>query len=255
MKGELKLLSHTFNEMADTILRNIDDLKQVDTLRRELIANVSHDLRSPLAIIHGYIETLLIKDEKLSPKERQHYLQIILNGSEKLKNLVSDLFELSKLEARQVELKKESFFINELMQDTVQQYQLAANEKQITMETDISTSVPMIVADLSLMERVIQNLVSNAVKYTPEKGSIHVEVKKKDGMVEVEVRNTGEGIPQEDIPHIFDRYYKASSQKAGSGTGLGLAIVKKILDLHGIDIGVSSRPGDYTSFSFAVPTN
>jgi signal transduction histidine kinase len=255
MRGELKLLSHTFNDMADTILRNIDELKQVDTLRRELIANVSHDLRSPLAIIHGYIETLLIKDDKLTPKERMHYMQIILNGSEKLKNLVSDLFELTKLEARQVELKKETFFINELLQDTIQQYKLSAEEKQISLESDISSSAPMVLADLTLMERVIQNLVSNAVKYTPEKGIIHVEVKKKNEEVEVEVRNTGEGIPQEDLPHIFDRYYKASSQKTGNGTGLGLAIVKKILDLHNIDIQVSSTPGKFTSFSFSVPTN
>jgi signal transduction histidine kinase len=255
MRGELKMLSHTFNDMADTILRNIDELKQVDTLRRELIANVSHDLRSPLAIIHGYIETLLIKDDKLTPKERQNYLQIVLNGSEKLKDLVADLFELSKLEARQVELKKESFFINELLQDTVQQYQLSAKEKQVAIESDISTAVPMVVADLTLMERVIQNLVSNAVKYTPEKGSIHVDVRKKDAAVEVEVRNSGKGIPADDLPHIFDRYYKASSQKADGGTGLGLAIVKKILDLHNIDIRVSSTPGDYTSFSFSVPTS
>jgi signal transduction histidine kinase len=254
MKGELKLLSHTFNEMADTILKNIDKLKEVDTLRRELIANVSHDLRSPLSIIHGYIETLMIKDEKLTPKERRHYLEIILNGSERLRNLVSDLFELSKLEARQVELKKESFFINELLQDTVQQYRLEAEKKGIRMETEISTSAPMIMADLSLMERVLQNLVSNAVKYTPENGTIHVEVKEIASNVEVEVSNTGEGIKKEDLPRIFDRYFKSTNHKPGnSSTGLGLAIVKKILELHGIDIRVSSTPGSFTTFSFAIP--
>lgn len=255
MKGELKILSHTFNTMADTILRNIDDLKEVDTLRRELIANVSHDLRSPLAIIHGYIETLLIKGEKLTPGERQNYLEIILKGSERLRNLVSDLFELSKLESGHVEIKKESFFITELLQDTVRQYRLAAEQKGIRLETEISTSAPMVLADLTLMERVLQNLISNAVKYTPEKGIIRVDVRKKARQVEVEVRNTGEGIPLEDIPRIFDRYFKAGVQKSGSGTGLGLAIVKKILDLHGIEINVSSTPGDFTAFSFSVPTN
>jgi len=253
MKGELKLLSHTFNDMADTILQNIDDLKEVDTLRRELIANVSHDLRSPLAIIHGYIETMLIKDDKLSPEERKHYLEIILNGSEKLKNLVSDLFELSKLEARQIELRRESFFINELLQDTVQQYRLEAEDKQISLESEISTSVPMVSADLTLMERVLQNLVNNAVKYTPEKGTIRVQVQRSKDEVEIEVRNSGEGIPQDEIPRIFDRYYKVSSQKTGNGTGLGLAIVKKILELHGININVSSTPGQFTSFSFSIP--
>ncbi|MDP1623452.1 MAG: HAMP domain-containing sensor histidine kinase [Bacteroidales bacterium] len=204
MKGELKLLSHTFNDMADTILLNIDKLKEVDTLRRELIANVSHDLRSPLAVIHGYVETLLIKDDNLTPEDRKHYLETILNGSEKLKRLVSDLFELSKLEARQIELRKETFFINELLQDTVQQYHLETEKKQIRIESEISTSVPMVLADLTLMERVLQNLVSNAVQYTPEKGTIYVNVRKKESNVEVEVRNTGEGIPTDDLPMIFD---------------------------------------------------
>ncbi|MFH1121987.1 MAG: HAMP domain-containing sensor histidine kinase [Bacteroidota bacterium] len=255
MKGEMKVLSRTFNNMADTILRNIDGLKAVDTLRRELIANVSHDLRSPLAVINGYIETLLIKDKMLTPDERRHYLEIILNSSEKLKNLVSDLFELSKLEAQQIELRRESFFINELLQDTAQQYRLAAEQKKIRFVTDISTTASMVNADLSLMERVLQNLVNNAVKYTPEKGTIEFRVKQNEREVEVEVRNTGEGISREDLPLIFDRYYKAGSQKPGIGTGLGLAIVKKILDLHNVSIRVSSVPDNYTSFSFSLPTS
>jgi len=254
MKGELGVLSRTFNNMADTILRNIDELKQVDSLRRELIANVSHDLRNPLAIVHGYIETLIIKDESLSAKERKRYLKIILEGSEKLKRLVADLFELSRLEAGQIRIKKEPFLINELMQDTVHHYQLIMEEKKLELDAEIATSVPMVYADISLFERVIQNLMSNAIQYTPEMGSVKVKVKKVQDKVEVEVRNSGKGIPEEDLPHIFDRYYKVSKEKSGiEGTGLGLAIVKKILDIHNINIAVSSIPDKYTSFSFSVP--
>ncbi|MCF8304448.1 MAG: HAMP domain-containing histidine kinase [Bacteroidales bacterium] len=254
MKGELATLSRTFNKMADTIVHNIDQLKQVDNLRRELIANVSHDLRNPLAVVHGYIETLMIKDDKLTPEERQRYLQIVLDGSDKLKKLVSDLFELSKLEAKQVKLKQEPFMINELMQDAVQHMHLIAEDKKVDIKPQIDKSLPRVYADISLMERVIQNLLNNAVKYTPENGEVDVEVKQEDSAVKVNIINTGEGIPEQDLPHIFDRYYKISKEKKGvEGTGLGLAIVKKILDLHNITIDVDSKPGAFTKFSFTVP--
>ncbi len=254
MKGELSTLSHTFNSMADTILRNIDSLKEVDTLRRELIANVSHDLRNPLAIIHGYIETLIIKEKDLSSTERAKYLQIILNGSEKLKRLVADLFELSKLETQQVRVDKEPFFINELVQDAVTNLKLLAERKNIIIESEISTSLPLVVADISMMERVIQNLMDNALHYTPEKGIITLKVSKVEDSVELDIRNTGEGIPEKDLPFIFNRYYKVNKEKSGiEGSGLGLAIVRKILDIQKIPIRVNSQPGKFTSFSLLIP--
>jgi len=254
MKGELAILSRTFNRMADTILENIDELKKVDSLRRELIANVSHDLRSPLAIISGYIETLMIKDDKLSPEERKKYYQIILDGSDKLKKLISDLFELSKLEANQITPKKEDFLISELVADAAQHYNVLAERKHISINTDISTSLPTVNADISLIERVIQNLISNAIRYTPEKGEVRLEVKEVNHAVKVNISNTGEGISEADVPHLFDRYYKVNKEKSGiEGTGLGLAIVKKILDLHNIPISVKSKSGGLTSFSFVFP--
>lgn len=254
MKGELANLSRTFNKMADTILRNIDELKKVDSLRRELIANVSHDLRSPLAVIHGYIETLMIKEKTISNEERERYLQIVLDSSERLRQLVADLFELSKLEANQVSPQKEPFFINELVADAAQHYSVMAGHKKITIESEIETSVPMVEADISLMERVIQNLMSNAIQYTPEKGQIRLVVRNVEKAVEVNIENTGEGISESDLPHLFDRYYKVNKEKSGiEGTGLGLAIVKKILDLHNVAIRVKSKAGEFTSFSFMMP--
>ncbi|MCF8368698.1 MAG: HAMP domain-containing histidine kinase [Bacteroidales bacterium] len=256
MKGEMAILSRNFNNMADTILQNIDELKQVDSLRRELIANVSHDLRSPLAVIHGYIETMMIKEDNLSPEERKKYLQIILDGSIRLKNLVADLFELSKLDAKQINLKKEKLFLNELVADAAQHYQVFAEKKHITINSDISESLPMVEADISLMERVIQNLLSNAIQYTPENGQVKINVLQNANEIEVGVENSGAGIPEKDLPHIFDRYYKVGKEKSGiEGTGLGLAIVKKILDLHQIPIQVKSKVNEFTSFRFAIPIN
>lgn len=253
-KGELGLLSRNFNKMADTILNNIEELKKTDALRRELIANVSHDLRSPLAVIHGYVETMLIKNEQLDQHERMKYMKIILESSEKLQRLVFDLFELSKLETGQVKVRYEPFFINELLQDASQKYRLLADNKNIKIDANIEKSLPMVYADLSMIDRVIQNLLDNAIKYTPKEGWIQLEVKKEDGLVNVNIENSGKGIPEKDLNSIFNRYFIAEKDKSRTeGTGLGLAIVKKIMDIHQADITVKSVPDRSTRFSFNLP--
>lgn len=253
-KGEMALLSRTFNQMADTILQNIEELKKVDTLRRELIANVSHDLRNPLAVLHGYVETLMIKDADVTPEERQKYYKIILDSSDKLKGLVTDLFELSKLETGQMQPIKEPFLINEMLQDASLKYNVLAEQKNVQFTANIDRSLPLVYADISMIDRVIQNLVDNALKYTPEKGWIKLEVKQENGAILIDVENSGEGIPEKDLPSIFDRYYKVSKEKSNiEGTGLGLAIVKKILDLHQVNIDVQSIPNKFTRFAFSLP--
>ncbi|WP_417612839.1 ATP-binding protein [Owenweeksia hongkongensis] len=251
--GELADLSHTFNHMADTILKNIEDLKEVDKLRRELIANVSHDLRSPMSVIQGYIETMMIKGDKLSDEDRRKYLEIIFKSSEKLNLLVADLFELSKLEARQVQLQKERFNMNELLQDTAKQFQLKAKEKNIKLHTELSHE-SLIKADIGMMQRVIQNLMDNALKYTPEDGEITVKSVLINERLEVSITNSGKGIPEDQLPHIFDRYFMLDKDKHGiDGTGLGLAIVKKIVDIHDADISVNSIENGSTSFTVVMP--
>lgn len=253
-KGELANLSNTFNQMADTILQNIDELKEVDKLRRDLIANVSHDLRSPMAVIHGYIETLIIKDDSLSPEERKKYMEIVLQSSEKLQKLVADLFELSKLEAEQVKVHAETFNLNELITDASASYQLIAQDKNISLETDIPRKA-FVNADLGLIQRAVQNLMDNALKYTPENGAVKISAEIQDEGIQVAISNSGEGIPEKDIEHIFDRYYMVDKdQKKIEGTGLGLAIVKKIMDLHKSVINVSSQLNGLTTFSFTLPT-
>lgn len=247
--GELNDLARTFNHMADTILQNMEELKEVDRLRRDLIANVSHDLRSPLSVIQGYIETMMLREDKLSAIEKQHYYDIILKSSERLNKLVADLFELSRLESQQVKLKLETVFLNELISDTGQQYQLMADKKAIKLDTQVDPELPVIQADLNLINRVIQNLLDNALKYTPENGKIDVKAYAEADSIVVEIENTGEGIPAEDLPHIFDRYYKLdAAAHHGKSTGLGLAIVKRIIDLHEADIKVESN-AVRTSFS------
>ena len=251
-KGELGQLAETFNSMADTIDQNIEDLKQVDNLRRELIANVSHDLRTPLSVIHGYVETIQIKGDDLNEEQRAKYLDIVLRNTTKLNALVGDLFQLSKLEAKQVELHLEAFSLNELLQDISQRYALIAKEKEIDFVWEQSDQVALVEADLALIERVLQNLIDNALKFTPKGGEVRVNMQVKKGQVEVAVENSGSYIEQEAIPSLFDRYFKGRKENKES-TGLGLAIVKNILDLHKSIIRVSSDREVGTSFVFDLP--
>lgn len=250
--SELAVLGNTFNHMAEIILTNIEELKKVDSLRRELIANVSHDLRNPLAIINGYIETLQIKGDNLSKEEKDKYLKIISDSTDRLTKLVSDLFDLSKLESGQMNVKLERLKIQELLFDSALKYELLAQAKGIQIKSQICQNLPIVKADLSLIDRVIQNLLDNAVKYTPLQGQILIDACEADhGGVNIKIRNSGSGIPQAELKSLFDRYYMIDKDQQGvQGSGLGLAIVKHILEIHGSEIKIHSDSKSYTEFEF-----
>ena len=252
--GDVKQVADIFNEMADILTRNIEKLKEVEVLRRELIANVSHDLRTPIAIIQGYIETLQIKADTLTTEERKKYLNTISESTGKLEKLVSELFELSKLEANQVKPRKEPFFISELINDISSKYQLIAKDKNISITTFLSKELPPVYADVSLIERVMQNLIDNAMKFTPEGGKIIIKTSKNEGDVEVTVADNGIGIPEDEREQIFGRYYKANNfTDLKNSTGLGLAIIKKILDLHDSSLDLITKVDTGSSFIFKLP--
>jgi signal transduction histidine kinase len=254
-KGELREFADSFNEMADTIVKNLDEIKTMDNLRRDLVANVSHDLRTPLATIQGYLETILIKKDSLSEFEKENYLKTILNSTERLKTLVSDLFELSKLEARETKPKLEPFSIGEIVQDIKQKNKVIAEKKGIDLNVDFPYNLPLVYADIGMMEKVIQNLLENAIKFTSENGSVTIKLEPQGHMILVKVQDSGEGISSDALPHIFDRYQRneRSGQLENKGLGLGLAIVKRILEVHEIEISVESTKGKGTSFSFQIP--
>ena len=254
-RGELSEFAVSFNEMADTIVRNIEEMKTMDNLRRELVANVSHDLRTPLATIQGYIETILMKADGLSEADRQKYMQTIFSSTDRLKNLVEELFELSKLEARESKPNPEPFPIAELVQDVQQKNLIIAEQKKIDLSLKFSYDLPLVYADIRMMEKVLQNLLDNAIKFTPDGGTITIGLEPQKTNLLVSVNDSGTGISSDDLPHIFDRYQKAerTKLKENEGLGLGLAIVKKILEVHNISISVQSNEGKGTTFSFSVP--
>ncbi len=253
-RDEIDRLGVTFSQMADRILQQLTKLKQTDRLRRELVANVSHDLRTPLASLQGYLETLLLKEGKLTPQEQRNYLEIATKHSERLGKLVYELFELAKLDSHETQLHLEAFSLGELVQDVTQKFQLAAEKRRILLQTDFSADLPFAWADIGLIERVLENLIENALRYTPEGGTVTVALIRGDEKITVQVSDTGCGIPQGDIPYIFDRFYRAEKNQPErlSGAGLGLAIAKRILELHGSPIEVNSTLNVGTTFTFPL---
>jgi len=252
---EVDRLDFAFKRMARHIYQQFEALRSLDETRRELIANVSHDLRTPLASMQGYIETLMIKNNDLSEDERKQYLDIAYKHNQRLTNLVAELFELAKLEAGGTKAQVEPFSLLELAHDCVQEYGLISEHKKVSLDIESDGSDCFVVADIGLIHRVLQNLIDNAFKHTPDGGSVKITISKNDKNALVEVSDTGKGIQTHEIPYIFDRFYQSQQQKPSEyiGTGLGLAIVKRILDLHKTSIDVRSQIDQGTSFAFSLP--
>lgn len=253
---EIDRLGRSFNVMADRIDAQLQTLKRNDIQRRELIANVSHDLRTPLATLHGYLETLILKEQELSGEDRKRYLEIAASHSQRLTQLVAELFELAKLDSVETLLNIEPFSLGELIQDVVQKFKLLASERGITLKTNFSEGVSFAYGDIGMMQRVLENLLENALRYTPEGGCVSVSLNKDADKIQVKVVDTGCGIPDDELEHIFDRFYRLEKSRESNtdNAGLGLAIVKRIIDLHGSQIKAESEPDKGTSFSFWVET-
>ncbi|MEO8627203.1 MAG: HAMP domain-containing sensor histidine kinase [Betaproteobacteria bacterium] len=252
---EIDRLTVTFHDMTERMTAQLQRLQQNDTLRRELVANVSHDLKTPIATLQGYVDTLLLKDSALNASERQNYLSIASRSCEPLGKLVNDLIELAKLEAHEVELSPEPFSIGELLQDVAQKFQLKSEQKDVRLVLDFPERLGYVSGDIGLIERVLENLIGNALTHTPPQGSITMQVRVTDEQATISVADTGRGIATGDLPHIFERFYRVHNVDwdKGAHAGLGLAITKSILDLHASRLSVESTLGVGTAFHFTLP--
>ena len=248
---EIDQLGSSFREMSERIILQVKQLEHNDSSRRELVANVSHDLRTPLASMQGYLETLSLKSETLNEKERLDYIKVALQHCERLGKLISELFELSTLENQGAELHFEPFSMSELVYDVIHKFQLEAKDKNLKLETRIPKDPAFVSADIGLIQRVLENLIENAIKYTPAGGEVAIALLNSDSRIATCISDNGQGIAEEDIPHIFDRFYRVDKHRNNNdGTGLGLAIVNRIMQLHNSTIDVESTPNTGTTFSF-----
>ena len=245
-RDEIGQLSGTFNEMAQ-------QLGQIEELRRDFIANVSHELRTPLSLIHGYAETIrdLSGDQ---PEKRAKHAGIILDESRRLSSIVDDMLHLSQMQSGNLDLHKEPVDMSELILRVTDSFQVLAERSHITIETAFNGRI-VALADSRRIEQVLVNLVGNAFHYSQSGGAIQVKAVEKEGLVTIQVKDHGSGIPAEELDHIWERYYRSRHHQSGrfhTGSGLGLAIVKNILEGHEAAYGVESRLGAGTAFWFSL---
>ncbi|MFD1840376.1 sensor histidine kinase [Paracidovorax cattleyae] len=250
-RDEIAVLDAAYRQMVERIGEQWKALTRQDQERRELIANISHDLRTPLSSLHGYLETLLLKDAVLEPPERKRYLGIALDQSRKVGALAQSLFELARLEYGFVQPEPEPFSMTDLVQDVFQKFELRAEAKRIAMAAVFPPALPIAQADLGMIERVLGNLLDNALRYTPEDGRIEVGISPSGDGLDVTVSDTGPGIAEELREGLFQRPFTVGGARRGGG--LGLRIVHSMLALHDRRISLRDAPGWGASFSFSVP--
>ncbi|WP_338525055.1 HAMP domain-containing sensor histidine kinase [Pseudomonas batumici] len=249
-RDEIEVLEASFAQMATRIGEQWRTLTQLDQDRRELVANISHDLRTPLASLHGYLETLSLKDAVLTPDERRRYLGIALAQSSKVGQLAQGLFELARLEHGAVRLQVEDFSLSDLIQDVFQKFELMAETRQSKLQAVLPRGASMVSADLGMIERVLTNLIDNALRHTPEGGTIEVALVQGGGKVQVTVSDTGPGIAASLLENLFRRPFNQDGDRRSGG--LGLLIVRRILQLHDSQIRLLSIPGKGAVFHFEL---
>lgn len=253
---ELSEVAEAFNFMGNELEKSFARQRELEQSRRDLTAAVSHDLRTPLTSIRAMIEALA-DDVVTEPEMVQRYYGTIRSQIQNLSGLINDLFELSQLETGQIQLAVEAVNMNDLLSDVLESMQAQAGAKGVSLKGIFSEDLPIIKGELNKIQRVIYNLVQNAIRHTPTGGSISLATQVAPGGVQVEVVDTGEGIAPEDLPYIFEQFFrgeKSRSRETG-GAGLGLAIAKRIVEAHHGQIWVESQVGQGTRFSFVLPAS
>ena len=245
-------LSLQGNESVLLVLHDLTQMRRVETTRREFVANVSHELRTPLAAIRASAETL--QDGALEePEAARQFLGRIYHNAERMSALVQDLLDLSRLESGEVNLNLSPVDVRRTIAEVVENYEEQARAKGVVFSAVIGEDRVEATADEGRLQQVLSNLVENAVKFTPSGGEVHVDVERHDRWLEIRVVDRGIGMASEDIPHVFERFYKADRSQDQGGTGLGLAIAKHIVQSHGGRIWVDSREGEGSTFAFTIP--
>jgi signal transduction histidine kinase len=243
---EIGQLAMAFNNMAKS-------LTGLEAMRRSFIANVSHELRTPMTSIAGFIDGIL--DGTIGPEKQSHYLRIVSDEVKRLSRLVRSMLNLSRIEAGELKVQTTPFNVLEVICETVFSFEQSINSKHLDIR-GLDTEKIMVDADPDLIHQVVYNLIENAVKFVNEGGYLEFSFNTDNKMTYIGVRNSGEGLSKEEIPRVFDRFYKTDRSRGmdKNGVGLGLYLVRSIINLHGGDIIVKSAPGEYTEFVFSVPT-
>jgi two-component system phosphate regulon sensor histidine kinase PhoR len=221
-------------------------------MRRELVGNISHELRTPLTTIKAIVEALedgAVNDQEVVGR----FLTSINNEVERMTQIVAELTELSRIETGKAEFNLEATDLNLMVKETVAQLSPNAERQGVAITTDLSDNLPRVTADRERIRQVVTNLLHNAIKFSPQGGRVVIATRQQRDDVAVSIADNGIGIAKEDLPHVFERFYKADKSRSGGGTGLGLAIAKHIVQAHGGDVSVQSVEGEGSTFGFTLP--
>ncbi len=242
-RDEVGELASAFNSMAE-------ELKQQERLRKNMVSDVAHELRSPLTKSHGYLEA--IKEGSMEPEEK--VIDSLYRNSKLLKKLVDDLHDLAMAEAGNLNLEKQPVLLDDIISRAVESINVSLEEGDLELDIDSSEEV-LLNVDPDRIHQVLQNLLDNAINHSDPGGQIKITTRLKEESIEVSVSDNGEGIPEKDLPHIFNRFYRVdhSRSRGTGGTGLGLTISKELVEAHGGSIDVRSERGKGTTFSFSLP--
>lgn len=253
---EIADLDHAFRLMAERISQQLTLLRGQDQTRRELVAQISHDLRTPLTSLHGYLETLQKRQPAGDGGELQEYLQIAIRQSQRLKQMVEELFELANLEAQDSHLTLESCSLAELVQDVVQKFTPLAEARGIVLRFSPPEESTLAEIDIALIERVMDNLINNALDHSTTGGRVELSLTHQAERLTLEVRDTGPGIASADLPHLFDSFFRAPGRRSELGhAGLGLAIARRVIDLHQGEIVADNHPEGGARIRFSLPVS
>ncbi|MBP3039017.1 HAMP domain-containing protein [Bacillaceae bacterium Marseille-Q3522] len=241
---------------AVAVIRDMTEERKLDKLRNDFISNVSHELRTPISMMQGYSEAI-VDDIAQSDEEKKEMARVIYDESLRMGRLVNELLDLGRMEAGHFTLKYENVNVSDFLQKIIRKFQGLAKDKQISLAVELQHQELMFLFDPDRIEQVLTNLIDNGLRHTPASGKIVVKEKSNQRGLFIEVTDSGSGIPEEDLPFVFERFYKADKARTRgrSGTGLGLAIAKNIIEAHKGQISVQSKEGHGTTFSFFIPQN
>ncbi len=254
---EVSALAHAFNQMTHDLQRRAEQLQAADRTRRLLLADVSHELMTPLTGMRGYLETLSLHAQSLDPVTRDRYVSIIRDETTRVEHIVGDLLDLSRLEGGGESFDAQDVPLEDVFGRVVARLGHAAEEKGVEIATAIAAGAEIVPGDPMRLEQALQNLAANALRHTPKGGRVALNAAVEGAAIVVTVIDTGSGIAPEHLSRVFDRFYKADPSRAGqaSGSGLGLSIVKAIVERHGGTVTATSRPGGGTTFTLKFPTD
>jgi len=256
---EVSSLARTFNRMAMDLESRATALAASDRTRRQLLADVSHELMTPLSAIRGYVETLGMAELPIDQDTRKRYLDIVEHETHKLEGIIGDLLDLARLEGGGDRLRSEPVAVADLFRRIADRHEPSLRDRNIALDIAIAAATPQVRGDAGRLEQALQNLAANAIRHTPAEGRVSLSAAPDEEGVRITVRDTGPGIPTEHLPRVFDRFYKVDASRAGtavpSGSGLGLSIVRAIIERHGGTVTAANGPDGGALFEVHLPAS